>query len=130
MPLINGSEIGQGGSKLSKLASVGEARHTSWPNSSRTEQRIETKGIRSGAGIIWVCLYESQHIRSAFLRHHLHDLAAFRRGPQDLAAGRLRIVLPEWQASPIFVYAIAERRLLPANTPGLIEFLGERLHRT
>jgi DNA-binding transcriptional LysR family regulator len=29
----------------------------------------------------------------------------------DLAAGRLRRVLPKWQASPISVYAITETRL-------------------
>ena len=48
----------------------------------------------------------------------------------DLAAGRLRRVLPKWQASPISVYAITETRLLPAKTQRFIEFLGERLGRT
>ena len=47
----------------------------------------------------------------------------------DLAAGRLRRVLPNWQASPISVYAITETRLLPAKTQRFIEFLGERLGR-
>lgn len=45
----------------------------------------------------------------------------------DLAAGRLRRVLPQWQASPISVYAITETRLLPAKTQRFIDFLRERL---
>jgi DNA-binding transcriptional LysR family regulator len=45
----------------------------------------------------------------------------------DLAEGRLRRVLPQWQASPISVYAITETRLLPAKTQRFIEFLRERL---
>jgi DNA-binding transcriptional LysR family regulator len=48
----------------------------------------------------------------------------------DLASGRLRRVLPKWQAAPISVYAITETRLLPAKTQRFIEFLGERLGRT
>jgi DNA-binding transcriptional LysR family regulator len=48
----------------------------------------------------------------------------------DLANGRLRRVLPRWQASPISVYAITETRLLPAKTQRFIEFLRERLGRT
>lgn len=48
----------------------------------------------------------------------------------DLADGRLRRVLPQWQASPISVYAITETRLLPAKTQRFIEFLQERLGRT
>jgi DNA-binding transcriptional LysR family regulator len=45
----------------------------------------------------------------------------------DLTEGRLRRVLPQWQASPISVYAITETRLLPAKTQRFIEFLRERL---
>lgn len=47
----------------------------------------------------------------------------------DLVAGRLRRVLPKWQASPISVYAITETRLLPAKTQRFIEFIGEQLGR-
>jgi DNA-binding transcriptional LysR family regulator len=47
----------------------------------------------------------------------------------DLADGRLRRVLPLWQASPISVYAITETRLLPAKTQRFIEFLQQRLGR-
>lgn len=45
----------------------------------------------------------------------------------DLANGRLRRVLPQWQAMPVPVYAITETRLLPAKTQRFIEFLRERL---
>lgn len=46
---------------------------------------------------------------------------------EDLAEGRLRRVLPGWQATPIAVYAITETRLLPAKTQRFIEFLRECL---
>lgn len=46
---------------------------------------------------------------------------------EDLANGRLRRVLPEWQGAPISVYALTETRLLPAKTQRFIEFLRERL---
>ena len=46
---------------------------------------------------------------------------------EDLANGRLRRVLPEWQATPIPAYALTETRLLPAKTQRFIEFLRERL---
>jgi len=45
----------------------------------------------------------------------------------DVAKGRLRRVLPNWQASPISVYAMTETRLLPAKTQRFIDFLRERL---
>ncbi|MHA6835505.1 LysR family transcriptional regulator [Ralstonia pseudosolanacearum] len=45
----------------------------------------------------------------------------------DLAAGRLRRVMPGWHGKPMPVYAITETRLLPAKTQRFIEFLRERL---
>lgn len=45
----------------------------------------------------------------------------------DLAEGRLRRVLPQWQVTPVPVYAMTETRLLPAKTQRFIEFLRERL---
>lgn len=45
----------------------------------------------------------------------------------DLAAGRLRRVLADWQGPSAPVYAITETRLLPAKTQRFIEFLRERL---
>jgi DNA-binding transcriptional LysR family regulator len=45
----------------------------------------------------------------------------------EVAAGRLRRVLPAWQCAPISVYAVTETRLLPAKTQRFIEFLRELL---
>ncbi|WP_175954683.1 LysR family transcriptional regulator [Burkholderia sp. BCC0405] len=47
----------------------------------------------------------------------------------DLAAGRLRHVMPAWEGEPIPVYAMTETRLLPAKTQHFIEFLRERFAR-
>ena len=46
---------------------------------------------------------------------------------QDVVDGLLRKVLPEWQASPVSVYALTETRLLPAKTQRFIEFLRDKL---
>lgn len=46
---------------------------------------------------------------------------------EDLAAGRLQRVLPEWRGHSTPVYAITETRLLPAKTQRFIEFLQEHL---
>ena len=46
---------------------------------------------------------------------------------QDIAGGKLRKVLPQWQASPEAVYALTETRLLPAKTQRFIEFLRDKL---
>lgn len=46
---------------------------------------------------------------------------------EDIAAGRLERVLPQWRAPPVSVYVITETRLLPAKTQRFIEFLRERL---
>lgn len=45
----------------------------------------------------------------------------------DVAHGRLRRVLPQWQAAPVSVYALTETRLLPAKTQRFIDFLREHL---
>lgn len=45
----------------------------------------------------------------------------------ELASGKLRQIMPEWQGTPMPVYAITETRLLPAKTQRFIEFLRERL---
>lgn len=49
---------------------------------------------------------------------------------EDVAQGRLRRVLPDWEAPPTPVYAITETRLLPAKTQRFIEFLREQLELT
>lgn len=46
---------------------------------------------------------------------------------EDLATGRLQLVLPEWHGHSTPVYAITETRLLPAKTQRFIEFLQEHL---
>jgi DNA-binding transcriptional LysR family regulator len=46
---------------------------------------------------------------------------------EDLSAGRLRRILPEWHGHSTPVYAITETRLLPAKTQRFIEFLQEHL---
>lgn len=45
----------------------------------------------------------------------------------DVAAGRLRRILPEWEGKPTPVYALTETRLLPAKVQRFIDFLQERL---
>jgi DNA-binding transcriptional LysR family regulator len=45
----------------------------------------------------------------------------------ELASGRLRRLLPQWQGTPVPVHAITETRLLPAKTQRFIEFLREHL---
>lgn len=46
---------------------------------------------------------------------------------EDLANNRLCRVLPEWETTPIPVYAVTETRLLPAKTQRFLEFLQECL---
>ncbi|WP_434659012.1 LysR family transcriptional regulator [Klebsiella sp. MISC125] len=45
----------------------------------------------------------------------------------EVAAGKLTAILPQWHGSPQSVYAMTETRLLPARTQIFIEFLRERL---
>lgn len=46
---------------------------------------------------------------------------------EDVALGRLRRVLPDWNLAPVQVHAITETRLLPARTRLFIDFLKTRL---
>ena len=46
---------------------------------------------------------------------------------EDVAEGRLRRILPDWEGAQTPVYAMTETRLLPAKTRRFIEFLKERL---
>lgn len=45
---------------------------------------------------------------------------------EDVRTGRLKQVLPDWQMTPVPIYAMTETRLLPAKTQLFIEFL--RVH--
>lgn len=45
----------------------------------------------------------------------------------DLKAGRLQHILPNWQGAPQAIHAVTETKLLPAKTQRFIEFLKDRL---
>ncbi|TCM75128.1 LysR family transcriptional regulator [Rhizobium sp. BK068] len=45
----------------------------------------------------------------------------------DVAAGRLQRILPDWQGAAQPIYAVTETRLLPAKTQRFIDFVKERL---
>ncbi|KDM90037.1 LysR family transcriptional regulator [Photobacterium galatheae] len=49
---------------------------------------------------------------------------------EDLNAGRLRRLLPDWQGAPTPIYAMTETRLLPAKTRCFIEYVRECLAQT
>ncbi|MHC4042743.1 LysR family transcriptional regulator [Bradyrhizobium sp. 23AC] len=46
---------------------------------------------------------------------------------EDLASGRLRRILSDWQGSAVSIYAVTETRLIPAKTQRFIEFLSTKL---
>lgn len=46
---------------------------------------------------------------------------------QEVAAGRLKHILPQWKGAGVPVYAVTATRLLPAKTLAFIDFLHERL---
>jgi len=46
---------------------------------------------------------------------------------EDVARGRLRRIIPDWEGPSTPVYAMTETRLLPAKTQRFIEFLREHL---
>ena len=48
---------------------------------------------------------------------------------QELLQGLLQRVLPNWQGTPVPIYAITETRLLPAKTRCFIQFMQEKLSR-
>ncbi len=45
----------------------------------------------------------------------------------ELAQGTLQRILPDWQSSPVPIYAITETRLLPAKTRCFINFIQNKL---
>ena len=45
----------------------------------------------------------------------------------ELAQGTLQRILPDWQSSPVPIYAITETRLLPAKTRCFINFIQSKL---
>ncbi len=46
---------------------------------------------------------------------------------EDLKAGRLNRIMPEWQGTAQPIYLVTETRLLPAKTQRFIEFVKERI---
>jgi DNA-binding transcriptional LysR family regulator len=66
-------------------------------------------------------------IRTLAVNHQGIALLPEKIVADDLASGQLRRVLPEWQGSPVSIYAVTETRLTPAKTQRFIEFLSSRL---
>ncbi|MES0028036.1 LysR family transcriptional regulator [Mesorhizobium sp. M0040] len=69
-------------------------------------------------------------IRALAVNHQGIALLAEKIVAEDLASGRLRRVLPEWQGSSVSIHAVTETRLIPAKTQRFIEFLSARLVET
>lgn len=107
--------------------------------------RHECLGLRKAKPDTWTLRHETQTVEVAVSgRFRLNSVGMIRRlatldlgiailaeeiVADDMARGRLRHVLSEWQATPIPVYVVTETRLLPAKTQRFIEFLRERLRR-
>lgn len=96
-------------------------------------QKGDTWTLHSGEDVVQVPVGSRYTLNSVGM---LRRLATLDQGiilispaivADDLAAGRLRRILPAWQGKPISVYAVTETRLLPAKTQRFIEFLRDRL---
>jgi len=66
-------------------------------------------------------------IRALAVNHQGIALLPEKIVAEDLASGRLRRIVPEWQGSSVSIYAVTETRLIPAKTQRFIEFLSSRL---
>lgn len=103
----------------------------------------ECIGFRSGKANAWMLHRSGESMEIAVGgRFQLNSIGLIRRlaaldqgiavlpseiVADDVALGRLRRVLTDWEAPAIPVYAMTETRLLPAKTQRFIEFLRERL---
>lgn len=103
----------------------------------------ECIGFRSGKANTWVLHRGEESLEIAIGgRFQLNSVGLIRRlatldqgiavlpseiVAEDVAQGRLRQILPDWQGPATPVYAMTETRLLPAKTQRFIEFLRERL---
>ncbi|MEN2472667.1 LysR family transcriptional regulator [Burkholderia sp. GS2Y] len=94
-------------------------------------QRVATWALRDGVREVEVPVGGRFVVNSVGMNRQLavHD-AGIIQVPEavvadDVAAGRLRRVLPEWEGAAVPVYAMTETRLLPAKTQIFIEFLRE-----
>lgn len=104
----------------------------------------ECIGFRTSKATVWVLHKADESMEIAVGgRFQLNSVGLIRRlaaldqgiavlpaeiAAEDVAHGRLRRILPDWEAPPIPVYAMTETRLLPAKTQRFIEFLRERLN--
>ncbi|ASP54722.1 LysR family transcriptional regulator [Sinorhizobium meliloti] len=66
-------------------------------------------------------------IRALAVNHQGIALLPEKIVAEDVAFGRLRRILPEWQGSAVSIFAVTETRLIPAKTQRFIEFLSSRL---
>jgi DNA-binding transcriptional LysR family regulator len=66
-------------------------------------------------------------IRALAVNHTGIALLPEKIAAEDLASGRLRHILPEWQGTPVNIYAVTETRLIPAKAQRFIEFLSSKL---
>ncbi|WP_193099840.1 LysR family transcriptional regulator [Burkholderia sp. Z1] len=94
-------------------------------------QRVATWALRDGVREVEVPVDGRFVVNSVGMNRQLavHDTGII-QVPEavvadDVAAGRLRRVLPEWEGAAVPVYAMTETRLLPAKTQIFIEFLRE-----
>ncbi|MGC1550769.1 MAG: LysR substrate-binding domain-containing protein [Rhodanobacter sp.] len=107
--------------------------HTLCIGQGSTKQQDGWKSLHRGEETINVQLETRFAMNSVGLSRSLAALGVGIAvlGPElaydDVAAGRLRRVLPEWNLAPVQVHAITETRLLPARTRLFIEFIKARL---
>lgn len=119
------------------LAVAGEPSH---PGDLATHECLR---LRTGRADVWTLLHSDESVVAPIHgRFLLNDVGMIQRlaalgcgvamlaeaiAADDVANGRLRRVLPQWEAPPVSVYAITETRLLPAKTQRFIDFLRECL---
>lgn len=105
--------------------------------------RHECIGFRTAKANAWTLRHADQSVEVAIGgRFQLNSVGLIRRlasldlgiallpekiVAEDVAQGRLRRILPDWEGPPTAVYAMTETRLLPAKTQRFIEFLREHL---
>jgi DNA-binding transcriptional LysR family regulator len=97
--------------------SAAAARWTLWRGQERTEVIVDGRVAVNNIAM-------AQRLAALGLGIGLLDRGMARN---DLLAGRLRPVLPDWIPAPLPIHAFTATRLLPAKTRALISFLAERM---